>query len=190
MVDSPAGVEPQPPRTLPPPSPPLSHPNDAMLSRDGSRPETRARRACLGERRARQIARRYRDSRENRLRHRRSPELAKAIKAVAEGNIASNTLRRIASLSGGSGPQRAVQNLLQGGGLGYALGGPAGAAIEAGIAPVAGQVAGRMAERAARRRAKLTRAMAARGETPAEAHKAAKDMSLAELMGGLMETRR
>jgi len=136
----------------------------------------------------------FRSSRENRLRRRWSPELAKAIKAVAEGNIASNTLRRIASLSGGSGPQRAVQNLLRGGaiggGLGYALGGPAGAAIGAGIAPVAGQVAGRMAERAARRRANLARAMAARGETPAEARKAAKDMSLAELTGGLMETRR
>lgn len=131
-----------------------------------------------------------RSSRENRLRHRRLPELAKAIKAVAEGNIASNTLRRIASLSGGSGPQRAVQDLLRGGGLGYALGGPAGAAIGAGIALVAGQVAGRMAERAARRRANLARAMAARGETPAEARKAAKDMSLAELTGGLMETRR
>ena len=50
-----------------------------------------------------------------------------AIKAVAKGNITSNTLRRIASLSGGSGPQRAVQNLIQGsavgGGLGFAWAG-------------------------------------------------------------------
>ncbi|MCY4551069.1 MAG: hypothetical protein OXC28_22180 [Defluviicoccus sp.] len=46
----------------------------------------------------------------------------KAIKAVAQGNLTANVLRRIASLGGGSGPQRAMQNLIQGGGLGFALG--------------------------------------------------------------------
>ena len=116
----------------------------------------------------------------------------KAIKAVATGNFTSNTLRRIASLSGGSGPQRAMQNLIQGGavggGLGFALGGPAGAAIGAGIAPVAGQVAGRMATNATKRRANLARAIAARGETPKQARKAPQDSTLAELMGGYMET--
>ena len=115
----------------------------------------------------------------------------KAIKAVAQGNLTSNTLRRIASLSGGSGPQRAMQNLLQGGavggGLGFALGGPAGAAIGAGVAPLAGQLAGRAATRATQRRANLARAMAARGETPKQARKAPQDMSLSELMSGYME---
>ena len=116
-----------------------------------------------------------------------------AIKAVAQGNITSNTLRRIASLSGGSGPQRAMQNLLQGGavggGLGFMLGGPAGAAIGAGVAPLAGQVAGRLATRRTKRQADMARAIAARGQTPKQARKAPQDMSLAELMGGFMETR-
>ena len=122
-----------------------------------------------------------------------TPDEVKAIKAVAQGNFTANTLRRIASLSGGSGPQRAMQNLLQGGavggGLGFAVGGPAGAAVGAGIAPLAGHVAGRMAERGTLRRANLARAMAARGETPAQARKAPQDSTLAELMSGYMETR-
>ena len=119
---------------------------------------------------------------------------AAAIKAVAEGNVTNNTLRRIASLSGGSGPQRAMQNLIQGsavgGGLGFALGGPAGAAVGAGVAPVAGQVAGRMATRGTQRRADLVRAMAARGMTPKEARQAARRGRLAEVMAGFEETQR
>ena len=115
-----------------------------------------------------------------------------AIKAVAQGNLTSNVLRRIASLSGGSGPQRAMQNLLQGGavggGLGYALGGPAGAALGAAVAPVAGQMAGRMATRGTQRRANLARAIAARGMTPKEARRTPQDASLAEIMSGFMET--
>ena len=102
-----------------------------------------------------------------------SPELAKALKEVAEGNITSNTLRRIASLSGGSGPQRAMQNLLQGGavggGLGFAAAGPAGAAVGAAMAPLAGQLAGRGATHLTKRRADMARSIAARGETPEQA---------------------
>ena len=116
-----------------------------------------------------------------------------AIKAVAQGNITSNTLRRIASLSGGSGPQRAVQNLIQGsavgGGLGFAMGGPAGAALGAAAGPLAGHAAGRLATRAGQQRANMARAIAARGETRKQARNAPQDMSLAELMGGFMETR-
>ena len=119
-----------------------------------------------------------------------SPELAKAIKAVAEGTATSNTLRRIASLSGGSGPQRAVQNLIQGsavgGGLGFALGGPAGAALGAAAGPVAGHAAGRLATRAAQQRANMARAIAARGETRKQAGKRPQDMSLAEVMADVM----
>ena len=114
------------------------------------------------------------------------------VKAVAQGNITGNVLRRIASLSGGSGPQRAMQNLIQGGavggGLGFALGGPAGAAIGAGVAPVAGQLAGRMATRGTQRRADYARALAARGQTPKQARKAPQDSTLTELMAGFLET--
>ena len=113
-----------------------------------------------------------------------------AIKAVSKGNITSNTLRRIASLSGGSGPQRAVQNLIQGsavgGGLGFALGGPAGAALGAAAGPVAGHAAGRLATRAAQQRANMARAIAARGQTRQQARKAPQDMSLAEIMADPM----
>lgn len=123
-----------------------------------------------------------------------TPDEAKAIKAVAQGNFTTNMLRRIASLSGGSGPQRAMQNLLQGGavggGIGFALGGPAGAAIGAGVAPVAGQVAGRMATRGTQRRANLARAMAARGETPKQARRGGGDTPLADLMVDYMESMR
>ena len=81
-----------------------------------------------------------------------------------------------------------MQNLIQGGGLGFELGGPASAAIGAGIAPLAGQVAGRMATRGTQRWANLARAMAARGETPKQARKAPQDSTLQELMAGYMET--
>ena len=116
----------------------------------------------------------------------------KAIKAVAEGNFTTNTLRRIASLSGGSGPQRAMQNLIQGGGvgagIGYALAGPPGAAVGALVGPGAGQWAGRMATRGTQRRANLARAIAARGQTPRQARKAPQDSTLTELMAGFLET--
>ena len=121
-----------------------------------------------------------------------SPDETAAIKRVAEGDWTVNTLRRIASLGGGTGPQRAMLNLLQGstvgGGLGFALGGPAGAAFGAAVGPVAGHVAGRMATRATQRRANLARAVAARGETPKQARKGPQDSTLAELMAGMMET--
>ena len=120
-----------------------------------------------------------------------TPDETKAIKAVAQGNITGNVLRRIASLSGGSGPQRSMQNLIQGGavggGLGFALGGPAGAALGAGVAPLAGQVAGRLATRGTQRRADMARAIAARGQTPKQARKAPQDSTLTELMAGYME---
>ena len=87
--------------------------------------------------------------------------------------MTSNTLRRIASLSGGSGPQRAMQNMLQGGavggGLGFAAAGPAGAAVGAAMAPLAGQLAGRGATHMTKRRAEMARSIAARGETPEQA---------------------
>ena len=120
-----------------------------------------------------------------------SPDETKAIKAVAQGDWTVNTLRRIASLGGGSGPQRAMQNLIQGsavgGGLGFAVGGPAGAAVGAMAGPLIGQGAGRMATRATQRRANLARAIAARGETPKQARAAPQDSTLAELMAGYME---
>ena len=103
---------------------------------------------------------------------------------------ASLTLRRIASLNGGSGPQRAVQNLIQGsavgGGLGFAMGGPAGAALGAAAGPLAGHAAGRLATRAGQQRANMARAIAARGETRQQARKRPEDMSLAEVMADVM----
>ena len=121
-----------------------------------------------------------------------TPDEVKAIKAVAQGNITGNVLRRIASLGGGSGPQRAMQNLIQGGGvgagIGYTLAGPPGAAVGALIGPGAGQLAGRMATRGTQRRANLARAMAARGQTPRQARKAPQDSTLTELMAGFLET--
>ena len=114
-----------------------------------------------------------------------TPEETAAIKAVATGNITANVLRRLASLSGGSGPQRAMQNLIQGsavgGGLGFALGGPPGAALGAAAGPLVGHAAGRLATRGTQRRANLARAIAARGETPKQARKAPQNKTLAEL---------
>ena len=94
----------------------------------------------------------------------------KAIKAVAEGNMSSNIMRRIGSLSGGTGAQRNMLNALAGmgvgAGAGAAAGGPLGGAIGGVVVPLAGHGAQRLAQKATQGKADLARAMVARGETP------------------------
>ena len=95
----------------------------------------------------------------------------KAIGAVADGNMSANVLARIGSLSGGTGSQRNMLNLMAGGGLGYGagtmiggplIGGPLGAGAVAGGA----NLAQRLAQRGTQQRADMARAVTARGETP------------------------
>ena len=124
-----------------------------------------------------------------------------AIKAVAQGNITSNVLRRIGSLSGGSGAQRNMLNLLVGGsagaGAGGMIAGPFGSALGAAAVPAIGAAAQKMATRGTQGRADLARAVTARGEPPPtgpsrsgrmarEAAQAPVDaMPLAALMAGM-----
>ena len=98
----------------------------------------------------------------------------KAIGAVADGNMSANVLARIGSLSGGTGSQRNMLNLMAGGGLGYGagtmiggplIGGPLGAGAVAGGA----NLAQRLAQRGTQQRADMARAVTARGETPEQA---------------------
>ena len=112
----------------------------------------------------------YRQRKSKKMRGFSDDELA-AIKAVAEGNMTSNVLRRIGSLSGGTGAQRNMLNLLVGsgvgGGAGAAVGGPVGGAFGAAAVPIAGHIAQRAAQRRTQQAADLVRAMTARGTTPA-----------------------
>ena len=91
-------------------------------------------------------------------------ELA-AIKSVAQGNVTSNVLRRIGSLSGGIDQSRNLLNMLGGIGAGAFVGGPAGAIA----VPVAAYGAQRAAKAGTQNRAAMARAVVARGETPAQA---------------------
>ena len=88
-----------------------------------------------------------------------------AIKAVATGNVTTNTLRRIGSLGGGLDQGRNMLNLMGGVAGGAAVGGPVGAAM----VPAAGYVAARLAKSQTQGRAALARAITARGETPRQA---------------------
>ena len=85
-----------------------------------------------------------------------------AIKKVAQGDVTSNTLRRIGSLGGGSGASRNMLNLMAGVASGAAVGGPIGAAV----VPLAGYGAQRAAQSMTQGRAALARAITARGQTP------------------------
>ena len=88
-----------------------------------------------------------------------------AIKAVAQGNMTSNVLRRIGSLGGGLDQGRNMMNLMAGVGGGAMVGGPIGAAA----VPLAGYAAARASKAGTQKRASLARAIAARGETPGQA---------------------
>ena len=85
-----------------------------------------------------------------------------AIKAVSEGNLSANVLRRIGSLGGGLDASRNMLNLMGGVAGGAAVGGPVGAAL----VPVAGHLAARASRAGTKNRAALARAITARGETP------------------------
>ena len=89
-----------------------------------------------------------------------------AIRAVAEGNFASNILRRIGSLGGGLDQGRNMMNLMAGVGGGALVGGPIGAAM----VPLAGYGAARLAKQQTSNRAALARAIAARGEMPGKSN--------------------
>ena len=95
---------------------------------------------------------------------------ARALKAVSEGNFSANVLRRIGSLSGGTGAQRNMLNLLVGSGAGAGaggmIGGPFGSALGAAAVPMIGAAAQKMAQRGTQGRADLARAAVARGEAP------------------------
>ena len=111
----------------------------------------------------------YRQRNKKKMRGFSKAEIA-AIKAVATGNFSANVLRRIGSLSGGTGAQRNLLNMLAGSGLGGAagatVGGPLGGFVGAVGVPAVGHGAQRLAERGTRGRAELVRAMAATGRTP------------------------
>ena len=85
-----------------------------------------------------------------------------AIKAVAQGNLGANVLRRIGSLSGGLDQGRNMLNLAVGSGAGAAVAGPIGAAA----VPLVGYAAARASKKGTQNRAALARAITARGETP------------------------
>ena len=85
-----------------------------------------------------------------------------AIKAVSEGNLSANVLRRIGSLGGGLDASRNMLNLMGGVAGGAAIGGPVGAAL----VPVAGHLAARASRAGTRDRAALARAITATGTTP------------------------
>ena len=99
-----------------------------------------------------------------------TPDEKKLIRAVAQGNFSANVLRRLGSLSGGTGAQRNMLNLLVGSGAGAGaggmIGGPFGSALGAAAVPMVGAAAQRMAQRATQGRADLARAAVARGEAP------------------------
>lgn len=107
----------------------------------------------------------YRQRNKPKMRGFTSDEIA-AIKAVAEGNMTANVLRRIGSLSGGTGSQRNMLLGVLGAGAGASLGGPGGGMIGAFAVPGAGHIAQRLAERGTRSRADLVRAMTATGSSP------------------------
>ena len=88
-------------------------------------------------------------------------ELA-AIKAVAQGDMTANTLRRVGSLGGGLDQGRNMLNMLAGVGAGAAVGGPVGAIA----VPLAGYGAARASKAGTQNRAALARAITARGDTP------------------------
>ena len=88
-------------------------------------------------------------------------ELA-AIKAVSQGDMSANILRRIGSLGGGLDQGRNMLNLMAGAAGGAAVGGPIGAAA----VPLAGYVAARASKAGTQNRANLARAITARGDTP------------------------
>ena len=88
-------------------------------------------------------------------------ELA-AIKAVSQGNLTANVLRRIGSLGGGLDQGRNMLNLMAGVGGGAAIGGPIGAAA----VPLVGYAAARASKTGTSNRAALARAITARGEVP------------------------
>ena len=103
-----------------------------------------------------------------------------AIKAVSEGNLSANVLRRIGSLGGGLDASRNMLNLMGGVAGGAAIGGPVGAAL----VPVAGHLAARASRAGTQNRAALARAITARGDTPKQTpvprQKTALDRFLAE----------
>ena len=105
-----------------------------------------------------------------------------AIKAVSEGNLSANVLRRVGSLGGGLDASRNMLNLMGGVAGGAAVGGPVGAAL----VPVAGQLAARASRAGTKNRAALARAITARGDTPKQTpiprQKTALDRFLAEGM--------
>ena len=106
-------------------------------------------------------------------------ELA-AIKAVSQGDMTANVLRRIGSLGGGLDQGRNMLNMLAGVGAGAAVGGPVGAIA----VPLAGYGAARASKAGTQNRANLARAIAARGDTPKQTpiprQKTALDRFLAE----------
>ena len=130
-----------------------------------------------------------------------SADEKKLIRAVAQGNFSANVLRRLGSLSGGTGAQRNMLNLLVGSGAGAGaggmIGGPFGSALGAAAVPMIGAAAQKMAQRGTQGRADLARAAVARGEAPPtgpsrggrmarEAAQAPVDaMPLAALMAGM-----
>ena len=103
----------------------------------------------------------YRARNSRKMRGFTKAELA-AIKAVAQGNFTSNTLRRIGALGGGSGPSRNMLNMMAGAGGGAMVGGPLGAVA----VPLLGYGAGRAAQSMTQGRAALARAITAQGRTP------------------------
>ena len=107
----------------------------------------------------------YRQRNKKKMRSFSKDEIA-AIKAVAMGNMTANVLRRIGSLSGGTGAQRNMLLGMVGAGAGASLGGPGGGMIGALGVPAAGHIAQRLAEKGTRGRADLVRAMAATGKSP------------------------
>ena len=106
----------------------------------------------------------YRARNSKKMRGFTTEELA-AIKAVAQGNITTNTLRRIGSLSGGVDQSRNMLNMLAGIGGGAVVGGPVGAVA----VPAVAYGAQRMAQAQTGQRAALARAITARGQTPQQA---------------------
>ncbi|MCY4608805.1 MAG: hypothetical protein OXD40_09445 [bacterium] len=93
----------------------------------------------------------------------------KAIKAVVDGAPLDNLLRRVGSLSGGTGIQRNMLNAgagmgVVGGGIGALTMNPFAGALAAGLVPPAGWAAQRLAQRGTQGRADLARAMVASGE--------------------------
>ena len=85
-----------------------------------------------------------------------------AVKAVAQGDLTANVLRRIGSLGGGLDQGRNMLNLAVGSGAGAAVAGPIGAAA----VPILGYAAARASKAGTQNRANLARAITARGEVP------------------------